>query len=107
MGARRTERGATGVEWALILLLIGILAISAVTLFGGSVGDMWDRAADGADGQVTQTTTVGGGSSGGGGSDGGGSSGGGSGGSGTTTTTDPCQQPLVDPTLCPSTTTSP
>ena len=37
------DRGATAVEYAVILALILITAIGAITLFGSQTGRMWTR----------------------------------------------------------------
>jgi Flp pilus assembly pilin Flp len=43
----RSERGASAPEMALILLLVVVVAFSAVRLFGFQVGGMWRDIADG------------------------------------------------------------
>ena len=43
----RSQRGASAPEMALILLLVVVVAFSAVRLFGFQVGDMWRDIAEG------------------------------------------------------------
>ena len=40
-GLLREEQGATAVEYAVMLSLILIVAISAISAFGGSTGGLW------------------------------------------------------------------
>lgn len=40
-GLLREEDGATAVEYAVMLSLILIVAISAISAFGGSTGGLW------------------------------------------------------------------
>lgn len=41
-----SERGASLVEYALLVALIGVVCIAAITQFGGSNGEGIDRSAD-------------------------------------------------------------
>jgi len=43
---RKDERGASLVEYALLVALIAVVCIAAVTQFGGSNGSGIDRSAD-------------------------------------------------------------
>jgi len=70
----RSETGASAPEMALILLLIVVVAFSAVRLFGFQVGDMWRDIAD-ETGAVHSPAPDDDGGSGGGGNAGGGGSG--------------------------------
>lgn len=42
----RSDRGASAPEMALILLLVVVVAFSAVRLFGFQVGDLWRDVAE-------------------------------------------------------------
>jgi len=44
--ARRPERGASMVEYGLLVLLIAIAAFAAVQLFGGQVSTTYSNIAD-------------------------------------------------------------
>lgn len=48
--AKRDERGATAVEYGLMVALIAVFIIGAVTLLGGAISDMFTEAADGITG---------------------------------------------------------
>lgn len=50
-GAVRDERGASLVEYALLVALIAVVLISAVSTFGTSIGSMYS----GADDALTQS----------------------------------------------------
>ncbi len=54
----RSSQGATLVESALLMLLIGALAISAVSFFGAQVSGLTDQVADGSDGVMSTPTTT-------------------------------------------------
>ncbi|MEY2566592.1 MAG: pilus assembly protein Flp/PilA [Actinomycetota bacterium] len=41
----RTERGASLVEYALLVALIAVVCVAAVTFFGGQVGGSLSRSA--------------------------------------------------------------
>ena len=41
---RRTENGASLVEYALLVAFIAIVCIAAVAFFGGAVGDSFSRS---------------------------------------------------------------
>ncbi len=41
----RSDRGASAPEMALILILVAVVAFSAVRLFGFQVGEMWQDVA--------------------------------------------------------------
>lgn len=71
----RSETGASAPEMALILLLIVVVAFSAVRLFGVQVGDLWRDVAVGTGGVHSPAPDDGGGGSGGPGNVGGGGSG--------------------------------
>jgi pilus assembly protein Flp/PilA len=47
------RRGATAIEYGLIVALIGIAMSSALSMLGGGNGGMWTRIA----GQVSSVTT--------------------------------------------------
>ena len=82
----RSDRGASAPEMALILLLVVVVAFSAVRLFGFQVGDMWRDVAEETGGVHTPAPSRGGtnpGNTGGGGP----GPGGGHGETTTTTTT--------------------
>ncbi|MDH5422421.1 MAG: hypothetical protein OEY55_11515 [Acidimicrobiia bacterium] len=53
----QSAQGATLVESALLMLLIGALAISAVSFFGAQVSGLTDQVADGSDGVMSTPTT--------------------------------------------------
>lgn len=57
----RSDRGASAPEMALILLLVVVVAFSAVRLFGFQVEDMWREVAR-AQGSVQRPAPSGGGS---------------------------------------------
>jgi pilus assembly protein Flp/PilA len=40
---RRDKRGATAIEYGLIVALIGVAIMSALGSLGGGVGGMWTR----------------------------------------------------------------
>jgi pilus assembly protein Flp/PilA len=40
---RRDKRGATAIEYGLIVALIGVAIMSALSSLGGGVGGMWTR----------------------------------------------------------------
>ncbi|HKY79864.1 MAG TPA: Flp family type IVb pilin [Sphingobium sp.] len=44
-GVLRCERGATAIEYGLILALICLAIISALTNIGGKTGGMWNNVA--------------------------------------------------------------
>lgn len=44
--ADREERGATAVEYGLLVALIAVVIIAAVTLLGGNLRDMFDAIAN-------------------------------------------------------------
>jgi pilus assembly protein Flp/PilA len=48
------RRGATAIEYGLIVALIGIAMSSALSLLGGGNGGMWTKIA----GQVSSVTTA-------------------------------------------------
>lgn len=78
VGRLRSEMGASAAEMALVLLLVVIVAFSAVQLFGVQVEDLWQQGADGSDGTISPPPPPAddsGGGSGGGGNVGGGGSG--------------------------------
>ena len=52
----KSPTGAATIETALLLVLIVILAASAVNFFGVRVGGLADQVADGSDGHVSETT---------------------------------------------------
>ncbi len=54
----QSSQGATLVESALLMLLIGALAISAVSFFGAQVGGLTDQVADGSDGVMSTPSTT-------------------------------------------------
>lgn len=58
----RSERGASAPEMALILLLVVVVAFSAVRLFGFQVGDLWRDVAEGTGGVHTPAPSDDGGS---------------------------------------------
>lgn len=98
---RSSERGVSSIEWGLVVLLIGILAISAITFFGGQVADLWDKAADASDGSVSVVS-----STPSGGEQGDSTSGGSTGGGGSVDYDDPDEAPECDdadftPNGCP------
>ena len=39
----RDDRGATAIEYGLIVALIGVAIMGALSNLGGGVGGMWDR----------------------------------------------------------------
>ena len=82
----RSESGASAPEMALILLLVVVVAFSAVRLFGFQVGDMWQEVAEGT-GAVHTPAPSGGQNPGLTGGEGGGLGGGGPEDTTTTTTT--------------------
>jgi len=45
-GVLDRERGATIVEYGLLIALIAIVAVASVVLFGDAVAAMWDGSAD-------------------------------------------------------------
>ena len=75
MRGKRSETGASAPEMALILLLIVVVAFSAVRLFGFQVGDMWRDIADETGGVHSPAPDDGNGGGGGHGNTGGGGSG--------------------------------
>jgi pilus assembly protein Flp/PilA len=46
MKSKREERGATAVEYGLMVALIAIVIIAAVTLLGGNLSTLFDRIAN-------------------------------------------------------------
>jgi pilus assembly protein Flp/PilA len=44
--AKRDERGATAVEYGLMVALIAIVIIAAVTLLGGNLSTLFNRIAN-------------------------------------------------------------
>ncbi len=54
----QSSQGATLVESALLMLLIGALAISAVSFFGAQVSGLTDQVADGSDGVMSTPSTT-------------------------------------------------
>ena len=40
---RRDERGATAIEYGLIVALIGVAIMGALSSLGGGVGGMWTK----------------------------------------------------------------
>ena len=54
----QSSQGATLVESALLMLLIGALAISAVSFFGSQVSGLTDQVADGSDGVMSTPATT-------------------------------------------------
>ena len=47
---RRDEKGATAVEYGLMVGLIAVVIIGAVTLLGGQLSDLFTSITDGLDG---------------------------------------------------------
>jgi pilus assembly protein Flp/PilA len=43
LGRRRSERGASAVEYGLVVVLIAVVIIASVTLFGGRTRGMFEK----------------------------------------------------------------
>lgn len=91
-----TDRGATMVEYGLIVGVISLLSLSAMTLLGDSTAGSFDKVTAALDDGSTSTPAESGSE---------GSSGGGSGGSAATTTTT-TMAPTTTTTTAPTTTTT-
>jgi len=55
-GKRRNERGASLVEYALLVALIAVVCITAVTFLGSSASTKFNGAGEGIEGNATTTT---------------------------------------------------
>lgn len=56
---RHNEKGATAIEYGLIAGLIAVVIITAVTLAGGNLSDMFDTIATALGGGSSSTTSSG------------------------------------------------
>lgn len=57
--ARREEKGATAVEYGIMVALIAVVIIVAVTLLGGNLKEMMNSTACSVKGGVWTATTTG------------------------------------------------